>query len=414
MRIAFFTDTYYPQLNGVTISVDNLAEELREKGHTVYIFAPKLRKRKTKKDDDLTNIRTVSLLARNTPTPVYVPMPTSYREYIKMYRLEFDIIHAHGNGAFSLLGYQVARMKGIPYVLTFHTLLNKYTHYFLRGHVVKPGMVESALKIFANLCDGIITPSEKMKKELLRFGIKKQIHVIPSFVNQEGFAHVKKEYLHKRFEIPASSPILLSVGRLGKEKNFEFIIEIFEELAKKDRQSHLVIVGHGTENKHLRQKVEDLDLSSRIHFTGKINKRYINSVYADADIFVFASVTETQGLVLLEACAAKLPVVVVDDPAFDNMIMNGKNGYVVPLQKKAFVEKIQVLLKDKNLRKTMGEYSSVLLENHFSPDELTDAVLDVYNQALAVKSKERTLYRINRVTMQKLKQATQLLDRTFR
>lgn len=414
MRIAFFTDTYYPQLNGVTISVDNFSEELRKKGHTVYIFAPKLRKRKTKKDDDLTNIATVSVFARNTPTPVYVPMPTSYKEYIKMYRLEFDIIHAHGNGAFSLLGYQVARIKGIPYILTFHTLLNKYTHYVFRGHVIKPGMIESALKIFANLSDGIIAPSEKMKKELVRYGIKKPIHVIPSFINQEGFTHVKKNYLHKRFEIPASSPILLSVGRLGKEKNFDFIIEIFEELAKKDIHSHLVIVGHGTENKYLKQKVENLNLSSRIHFPGKINKKYISSVYSDADIFVFASVTETQGLVLLEACAAKLPIVVVDDPAFKNMVVNGKNGYVVPLQKKAFVEKIQLLLKDKTLRKALGEHSSELLEKNFSPEQLTDAVLDVYRQALAAKSKEKALYRINRVTMQKLRKATQLLDRTFK
>src|SRR6185437_4522889 len=256
--------------------------------------------------------------------------------------------------------------------------------------------------------------SEKMKKELQRFGIKKTIHVIPSFVNQEGFANVKKNYLHKKFDIPTSSPILLSVGRLGKEKNFGFIIELFEELAKKDTESHLVIVGHGTENKALKHKVEELNLTSRIHFTGKVTKKYINSVYADADIFVFASTTETQGLVLLEACAAKLPVVVVDDPAFANMVVNGKNGYVLPLQKKAFVEKIQLLLKDKNLRKTMGDYSTMLLEKNFSPEQLTDAVIDVYHKALAGKSKERTLYRLNRATLQQLKKATQLLDRTFR
>src|SRR6185437_7275617 len=156
MKIAFFTDTYYPQLNGVTISVDNFAKELRKRGHTVYIFAPKIKKRRSN-DEHTTTLTTIKILSAESP--IYIPMPTAYKDYTKLFRLDFDLVHAHGNGAFSLLGYQVARMKRIPYILTFHTLLTKYTHYFLRGKVIKPKMVETGLRVFANLCDEVITPS---------------------------------------------------------------------------------------------------------------------------------------------------------------------------------------------------------------------------------------------------------------
>src|SRR6185437_950330 len=194
MKIAFFTDTYYPQLNGVTISVDNFAKELRKRGHTVYIFAPRIKKRRSHIDEDLTNLNTIKLLS--IESPIYIPMPTTYTEYKKLFRLDFDIVHAHGNGAFSLLGYQVARMKRVPYILTFHTLLTKYTHYILKGKVIKPKMVETGLRVFANLCDNIITPSEKMKKELLRYGVKKPIEVIPNFIEKDDFRKVEKNYLH--------------------------------------------------------------------------------------------------------------------------------------------------------------------------------------------------------------------------
>ena len=410
MKIAFFTDTYYPQLNGVTISVDNFAKELRKRGHTVYIFAPKIRKRKHK-DENLTNLTTIKILSAESP--IYIPMPTSYREYAKLFRLDFDLVHAHGNGAFSLLGYQVARMKGVPYILTFHTLLTKYTHYFLRGHVIKPKMVETGMRVFANLCDGIITPSEKMKHELIRYGVKKPIHVIPNFIERDDFTTVQKNYLHKKLKLPDKTPILLSVGRLGKEKNFEFVIDVFNELTKTDNQTHLAIIGHGTDSRKLKHYTNSLGLSQRIHFVGKVDKKYMPSVYNDSTLFVFASVSEVHPLVTLEACAAGLPMIVANDEAFANVIIDKKNGFLLPLQKNVFVEKIQLLLKDKELQKSMGSYSRQLIEKNFPPERLTDQLLEVYTQVLAMKPRERTIIDINRAALARLRRTTQLLDRFF-
>jgi 1,2-diacylglycerol 3-alpha-glucosyltransferase len=411
MKIAFFTDTYYPQLNGVTISVDNFAKELRKKGHTVYIFAPKIKKRRRYGDQHTTNLTTLKILS--TESPIFIPMPTSYHEYSKLFRLDFDLVHAHGNGVFSLLGYQVARMKRVPYVLTFHTLLTKYTHYFLRGKVIKPRMVETGLKIFANLCDGIITPSEKMKQELTRYGVRKPIQVVPNFIEKEDFTKVEKNYLHKKLKLPSNAPILLSVGRLGKEKNFEFVLEVFKDLVEQDDKAHLVIVGHGTDSRKLKHTAETLGLAHRVHFTGKINKKYMPSVYKDATIFVFASVSEVHPLVTLEACAASLPLVVAKDAAFTNVVVDKKNGFMLPLQKKQFVEKLQLLLKDQKLRDSMGKASLQIIDKNFPAAVLTDQLLKIYEHVLATKREEKTLQRINNAALRRIAQTTRILDRFF-
>jgi len=410
MKIAFFTDTYYPQLNGVTISVDNFAKELRKMGHTVYIFAPK-GKYKKENQENLSNLSTIKLL--DSEPPIYLPTPVSYKEYAHIFRSQFDIIHAHGNGAFSLLGYQVARLKGIPFLLTFHTLQSKYTHYFFNGRVIKPHMVETALRLFANLCDGIITPSEKMKKELISYGVDKPIHIIPNFVEKENFSKIQKHFLHKKLRLPQETPLLLSVGRLGKEKNFEFVIEAFSELAKKDMSSHLVIVGKGKEKKHLQEQVAKLNLTKRIHLTGNIHKKYMPSVYADSDIFIFASETETQGIVVLEACISGLPLVVVKDPAFTNIVIDKKNGYLLPLQKEQFAEKMQLLLQDDKLRKEMGEHSKEFVEKNFPPERLTEMLLEVYDTVLTTKSKRKFPQRINLEALKKLTRSTRFIDRFF-
>lgn len=410
MKIAFFTDTYYPQLNGVTISVDNFAQELRKKGHTVYIFAPKIKKR-GKKDENLTHLPSLKILS--SEPALYMPIPTSYKDYAKIFRLELDLVHAHGNGAFSLLGYQVARMKRIPFLLTFHTQHAKYAHYFLNGRVIKPRMIETGLRLFANLCDGIITPSEKMKKELVSYGVKKPIHVIPNFVETEEFTHIQKNFLHKKLGLPTTTPLLLSVGRLGREKNFNFVIEMFGELVKKDDKSHLVIVGQGTESKKLKNLVEELKLTHRVHFTGKINKKDMPSVYAGAEIFVFASVSEVHPLVALEACAAGLPLVVAKDDAFTNVVLDKKNGFLLPLQTKLFVEKTLLLLNDNALREQMGKESSRIIDENFPPELLTEMLLKVYK--LTFKNYDTTgrLQRINNAALVRLRRTTQLLDRLF-
>lgn len=392
MKIAVFTDTYFPQLNGVPISIDNFARVLRRKGHKVYIYAPKIEGFKDN-DEDVSRLSSVKIISSEPEVRVPIPLPNKI--YRQMLRKDFDLVHAHGNGAFSMLGYQVAKLKNVPFILTFHNFLTKYTHYVLNGRLVKPKMVEVGLRVFGNLCEGVITPSEKMKEELARYGVKGEIKVIPSFIDSDRFLEVQKGYLHKKFKIPQGSPILLSVGRLGKEKKFDFLIQTFKELSTQNDEAHLVIVGYGPQKTNLVRLVERLGLTKRVHFTSRLDKEIIPKAYADADIFVFASDSETQGICVLEAATSGLPFVVVDDLAFDNLVKEGVNGYRSPLKKEVFARKIAELLGNEQKRKEFGLASSKIAAENFQDEKLTNELVSYYDKILTKhKAKRRILRRI--------------------
>jgi len=413
MKIAFFTDTYVPQMNGVTVSLENYTRELEKKGHTVYIFGPKIR---GYKDKNKNVYRLSSLKILNSEPAAMIPLFLPEKNLRKVFGMDLDIIHAHGNGLFSLLGWQVAKLKRVPFVLTFHNLHTKYTHYIFKGKVVTPRMVETALRLFGNICDGILTPSEKMKQELLSYGLKREIKVLPNFIDFEAFdkAH-KGEFLRKKFKLPEDSKILLSVARLGKEKNIDFVIKSFKKVSAANNKAYLVIVGRGPEEKNLKNLARKIGISSKVVFTGKIDNKYIPQVYADSDIFIFASVTETQGVTVLEAAASGLPLVLVDDAAFAGAIENGKNGFSLPLKEEEFAEKIDLLLGEPTLREKYGAHSKELAKNNFNGEELTSRLLDFYYQTLDQYKKRDRLLKIivNRASFTKLFKFSQLLTRFF-
>jgi len=404
MKIGIITDSYYPQLNGVVIAVDNLTRELRALGHEVYIFAPFI---KNYKDKDKNIFRLSSFKVLSSEPAVFFPIPTPQKGYEKIFNIKLDIIHAHGNGAFSFLGCQIAKLKGIPFVMTFHSVHTKYTHYFMNGKVVRPGMVAVGLRMFADICDGIITPSQKMKNELVTYGVKKDIKVIPGFIDSGPFQKSKKGYLHQRFSIPNDHKILLSVGRLGKEKNFPFLINMFKKLEAGTKDVHLVIAGHGWELARLQALVAKLGLSQKIHFTEKVDSSVMPEVYADADIFVFSSTTETQGICVLEAAASGLPLVVVKDPAYANLAVDGKTGFNLPANQKIFAQKVRLLLKDDKLRLRFGRQAREMVKKNFRSEPLTRELVKYYREVKSTYEESGEMWRkINRATLIPIFRAT--------
>lgn len=399
MKIAYFTDSYYPMLNGVTISIDYFTQEQRKKGHTVYIFSPEI---PGYTDDRPDVFRFSSLRVTNSEPQVRVPLVPPYEIIRDISQMDFDIIHAHGNGFFSLLGYQVAKLKGVPYVATFHTELTKYTHYFLKGKVLKPQMMERFLRVMGNLCDQVITPSEKMKDALRKYGVKKPITVIPNFIHLEKFKNAKNTgYLRNRFSIPQDVPIILTVGRMGYEKNFPFLIKVFEKLSKEEKKSHLVLIGHGTELETFKDMADKLHIADRIHFTGKILGAEMPKMYKEADIFVFPSKTETQGMVVLEAAAAGLPIVVGTDKAYLGMVDDQENGFVVPYTYGRFVDALLSLIKNPDLRTQFGKRSEEIAWERFQPDFVVNHLIDIYaTTIISHKPRAKRLRRINQRAFQ--------------
>ncbi len=380
MRIGFFADTYYPQKNGVATGVGFLNSILRKHGDRVIVAAPKI-----KGYQDLEpNILRIpsSKLWPTLPDSVRLPLPLPFSVWQQIYKEDYDIIHAHGNGLFSLIGLIIAKRKKIPFVLTFHTLFNKYTHYILSGKLITPKIVDQGLKFFGNLCDGVIVPSEKMKQELIRIGIKKPITLIPNFIDTSKFTPGKSNFLHSLFGIPKNRQILLSVGRLAKEKNFEFIISFFAKIVKDFKHVQLVIVGEGPEKQNLINLIKEKKLQEYVTLTDGISIDQMPQVYQDADIFVFTSTTETQGLVTLEAAAAGLPLVLVTDEAYKDVIEDGINGYVLPAEENVFTQKIIFLLQNPSLQKKFGE-NSIKKSRFISEKKIIDTLMKVYQDCLA-------------------------------
>jgi 1,2-diacylglycerol 3-alpha-glucosyltransferase len=381
MKIAYFTDSYYPQLNGVVTSVENFTKVYRSQGHTVYIIGPKIR---GYKDNDPDIIRITTVRAWPTlPDLLRIPLPPPGGYFRKLMSLEVDIVHAHGNGPITLIGLVFAKLKKAPFAHTFHNLHAIHAGYILKGKIITPGMVKGLLKQLADWCDLIIAPSYKMESELLSYGVNKKIEVVPNFLHIEKFDGYKNSYLHKKLGIPSSIPLLLAVGRLEPEKNFEFLIKTFSLVCKTDKTSRLVIVGDGRLKEKLQSLAEKLKVADRFHLTGNIPSSEMPKVYKSAYMFVFASYTEVHPMVTLEAAASELPVIVVDDKAYEGAVSDNVNGYVVKPSTKDFAKKIIELLKSPKKAEEFGKKSKKQILDNFGSDYATTKLMDLYKKTIS-------------------------------
>lgn len=383
MKIGFFTDGYLPQPNGVAVSVESCAKALEKRGHEVYIIAPKY---PFYKDKNKHVIRIPSIKIPNQPEyrlATFFPN----KSLLMASRIDFDIIHGHSGGPVTFLGWEVARLKRVPFLITYHTMWNQYTHYILKGKIVKPHAAEIVSRVFGNLCDGLVVPSDKVKHELLSYGIEKTITIIPNGLQLERFGHEQRGFLRKKYHIPEHRKLLLYVGRVGREKSIDYLLRAFRTLHHEEEDSVLVIVGEGSEMGALKGLAKKLGINKAVIFTGKIDPKHIEKVYADADVFVFSSKSETQGLVIYEALASGVPVIAVADPAFTGVIKNGETGFLIEGTPREFAKTVLRILKDKKLAQTIAKNGQKSME-HFSIEAVAEQLETLYKTLIANNSKK--------------------------
>lgn len=389
MNIAFFAESYLPDPNGVATSVAATAEELERQGHTVYIVAPKHPGYKDKKN--VIRLYSAKLYEDlNMRTALHLPEPN----LIKVLRMKkIDIIHGQDGGVMSLLGWEVARLKNAPFLATYHTIAHEYTHYVLRGKVFRPGIVKTVTRIFGNMCELLITPTDRAKQELRKCGVKTPIKVLPNGIDRAKFINQPKGFLRDELKVPRSSKILLYVGRLGREKSVEFLIKSFQHVLEKEPNCALVLIGDGPDKNSLIKLAEKLKIRKNVYFPGFIKYEFLPRVYADADVFVFSSKTETQGMSPIEAMTSALPVVAVNDKTLSELIINGKNGYLTARNDKDFAEKILTLLTSEETRQEMGKEARLSTER-YSLTEATKELVKIYEGFIVKhKSKKASTFR---------------------
>lgn len=346
MKIAFFTNNYKPFVGGVPIAIENLARKLRQHSHRVFIFAPDYGENTS---DETDIIRTPALRNFND-THFALPIPFSVEPYVRFSDLAPDVVHVHHPFLLGETGLHAARTHELPVVFTYHTQYEKYAHYLPFGEQMVGEVAINLSSRFANACDAIIAPSSDVKATLEQRGVTTPIRVIPTGVDLQQFRGGERGALRAELGLTQANRVLLFVSRLAKEKNVGFLLDAFERLAKRDDLLHFALVGAGDDEQALRERASQMNCGDRLHFLGMRSGKDLVSAYRGADIFVFASTTETQGMVVIEAMAAGLPVVAVDAPGVRDVVTDGATGFLVKEgDVEAFTERVRRILDDRGL-----------------------------------------------------------------
>jgi 1,2-diacylglycerol 3-alpha-glucosyltransferase len=388
MHIANFTNTYLPVISGVVRSVRSFRDELTRKGHNVFIFA---QEHADFVDTDPFIFRYPSL---NLPTGVDIPAAIPISPFMDrlLPAIKLDVIHTHHPFLLGQTAATKANELNLPLVFTFHTQYREYTHYvpfpaesiqnFLKN------AVDRWLQDFMRRCQHIIIPSESMREVLVNeYGLKDRFTVVPTGIDLEAYRTSSGEKIRKRKHWEKDI-VMISVGRLAPEKNWPLLLQATALVLKDHPQFRLVLIGDGPERKNLETLSKELGIRKRVTFLGSIAFAGIPDHMKAANLFGFASVTETQGLATLEAMAAGLPVVAVNGSGTRDILRHGQQGYLVDNDAEAMAAAIKRLLDNPDRMQRFAE-AALKRAQAFDITLLTDKLLDVYEQAVRDKKKNR-------------------------
>lgn len=342
LRIGLFTDAYTPQITGVVTVVKTLQRLLGQLGHEALIFAPTY-KDYSKEREEAGVYRFASF-----PYPFYeecrVVIP--YKRKISALFEALDVVHSHSPFSLGLLALWVAKRYKKPHLHTYHTLYADYRHYV--PPMLRPtrGMAERMSALFCNRCDAITAPSQPVREELLRYGVKRPIFLWPFGPDLSAFARPPLWNPRRELKISPRTRVLLFAGRLGAEKNLLFLLRAFKRMTELKKNLRLIIAGDGPKRQELEEYAQLLGVRDRVLFTGYLEHAKLIDLYKAVDLFVFASKTETQGLVLVEALAAGTPVVAVGAMGVLDIVTHGESGLLVDEDEEAFAGAVLELLDD--------------------------------------------------------------------
>ncbi|MDD3393837.1 MAG: glycosyltransferase family 4 protein [Clostridia bacterium] len=382
MNIGIFSDTYYPQLNGVATSIRTLSNGLEKLGHNVYIFTPW--DPRTPEIDEPNVFRIPSmpfLFLKNFRAGLLCPPHLSR----KILSLDLDIIHTQTEFSLGFLGKYISTTQGIPLVHTYHTMYEDYVHYIARGHLITPEMARDFSKFFCNTTTDVIVPTIKTEDLLLGYGVTTPISIIPtgidtSHFNQKNFSQEEILALRHSMGLDANTPVVLSIARIAKEKSIDVVIEAMPALLEKLPSAKMVIVGEGPEKENLEFLAKSLGVENHIIFTGGIPWTEIGKYYQVGNVFCSASVTETQGLTFAEAMAAGVPVVAKNDPCINNVITHNQTGLLFE-EGEALPDLLYQVLTDAPLRNRLSSAGMEAMKE-LSAEKFCTSVESLYEKIL--------------------------------
>lgn len=353
LRILFVTNNYTPYAGGVVSSINAATEALIIEGHEVFIVAPDFFRKKDTRPEESASVFRIKCPIKFTYRQKHIALPLFPQKELSLIveELNPDIIHTHHPFLLGQAALSVAKKKAIPIVFTYHTLYEYYAHYFHCPQKLAQWVATYYATRFCNSVDAVIVPSNAVKEHILKQGATTPTTVIPSAL-QSIFIHEHRPYKEKHH---TELFRLLLVSRLVKEKNVSFVLDAFKLLPDGFK---LIVIGKGEELPRLIEYAyEKLRLSkAHVLFFKESRGQELVDFYRSADLFLFPSTTDTQGIVLAEAMACGTPVVSVDGPGQRDIIRNGMNGFLVRNQAE-MAEVIVQIKKDKDLHSLLQEYA---------------------------------------------------------
>lgn len=393
MRIGIFSETYEPYISGLVTSEVMLKKALEKQGHEVYVVTANLESFKYEYNEEEKILKIPGI-----PTGIYDSRLTSIYPIAAVNKIKswkLDVIHSQTEFAIGTFARLIAKQYNIPLVHTYHTMYEDYIYYITKGYFEKSSkkLVEYLTKFYCDkTATELIVPTTKTYKLFKeKYKVEKNINIIPTGIEVERFFKENinlKELLmlRKTLNISKKDFIILFVGRLGEEKNVEFLINAQKNLTKEHPNIKLIIVGDGPDKEKYEHLTNDLKLEDNIIFTGKASWDEMPYYYQVSDVFATASKTETQGLTVIEAMASNVVPICMKDEAFESMITDELNGLLFKTQEE--YEKIILrLYNDSNELEYLDRQARIQAES-YSSKFYADKVLAVYQRAIKEKEEE--------------------------
>ena len=387
MRIGIFTDSYYPHVSGVATSIDMLKEALIKMKHEVYMVVPDLDTGKFSYDANNKIIYMPGI-----KTGIYKTRLTRFHHkrafnIVKSWKL--DVIHSQTEFGVGYFSRVCSKKLHIPVVHTYHTLYEDYVYYITHGHFdnfAKKMVVRITRYYCDKKCNELIVPTNKIKDLFVnKYKINKNIHVIPTGIDIKKFAPSKElrskaQNIRKKYKIKITDFVIGSVGRIAIEKSFDKLINATAEMLKVNPNIKLMLVGDGPAIEELKKQVKELDIEKNVIFTGLVDYNDIPAYYQALDVMVSFSITETQGLTIIEGLASSKPTLCINDDSFKAMIQDSYNGYLFK-DENDFIKKTFMLMNDKELYKEMAK-NAKNSTYQYSKEVFGSEVLKVYHKAI--------------------------------
>ena len=386
MNILFISDVFFPRVNGVSTSINTFATELRALGHQVTLIAPSYT------DED----KQEEWIVRVPSHKIYFDPEDRLMNFGKLKALlpwirdkHFDVIHIHTPFTAHYVGIHFGKKLDIPVVETYHTFFEDYLHHYLPfiPQFISRKLARTISRRQCNAVDGIVSPSKPMLDVLKQYGIKTPAEVVATGLDDSSFANVDGEHFRLSHDIPLTQPMLLFVGRVAHEKNIGFLLEMHVKLIKKHPDALLVITGEGPAEESIKHSIEKLGISNKVRMIGYLDRSHeLIACYKAADIFVFASKSETQGLVLLEAMAQGTAVVAIAELGTKSILIEGEGVLIAKDDTHDFADKVSILLSDTPKRQMIGEKGRQYAQDKWGAGVLAKKVAKFYKSTINQKS----------------------------